>query len=50
MRSRLKVLDSFINPSKAEIVSWLKGQYDGYLNEPGVNPESKTETYAASKI
>jgi glucose-6-phosphate 1-dehydrogenase len=26
------------------------GQYDGYLREPGVRPESRTPTYAAMKV
>jgi glucose-6-phosphate 1-dehydrogenase len=29
---------------------YIKGQYDGYLDEPGVEPDSKTPTFAAMKI
>lgn len=28
----------------------IRGQYEGYREEPGVNPESKTETFAAMKL
>ena len=29
---------------------FLRGQYDGYRNEPGVKAESETETFAAMKL
>jgi glucose-6-phosphate 1-dehydrogenase len=32
---------------KIEVVDGLLGQYEGYLQEPGVAPQSKTETFAA---
>lgn len=28
----------------------VRGQYDGYLEEPGVDPRSRRETYAAARI
>lgn len=28
----------------------VRGQYDGYRAEPGVSPESETETYVAAKL
>jgi len=28
----------------------VRGQFDGYLGEPGVKPESRTETFAAVKL
>ncbi len=33
-----------------EIKSVILGQYDGYLNEKNVKPDSKTETFAALKV
>jgi glucose-6-phosphate 1-dehydrogenase len=39
-----KVFDS-IRPISPEHV--IRGQYDGYRQEPGVNPESQTETFVA---
>ena len=39
-----KVFDS-IRPINPEHV--IRGQYDGYRDEPGVNPESQTETFVA---
>lgn len=35
---------------KVKIDSVVLGQYDGYKQEPKVNPESKTETFAALKL
>ena len=34
-----------INPADA-----VRGQYEGYLEEPGVAPDSRRETYAAARI
>jgi glucose-6-phosphate 1-dehydrogenase len=30
--------------------SYVRGQYDGYLSVPGVNPSSQTETFAALQL
>jgi glucose-6-phosphate 1-dehydrogenase len=35
--------------SKVTIENAIFGQYEGYLQEPGVNPQSKTETFVALK-
>jgi glucose-6-phosphate 1-dehydrogenase len=42
-----KVMQAFrmIDPDKA-----VRGQYDGYLNEQGVAPESDTETFVAVEV
>jgi glucose-6-phosphate 1-dehydrogenase len=37
-----------IRPLKPEEV--VRGQFDGYLKEPGVSPDSKVETYAAVQL
>jgi glucose-6-phosphate 1-dehydrogenase len=40
-----------INVLKAiEVTDCHRGQYDGYLREDGVAPDSKTETYAEMKL
>ncbi len=48
---KVKVLSS-IRPMNAEAVAknTVRAQYKGYLQEDGVNPESKTPTYAALKL
>ncbi len=33
-----------------EYVDGIFGQYQGYLSEPGIKPDSKTETFAALKL
>ena len=38
----------FIRPLTPECIT--RGQYKGYLDEPGVAPDSKVETYAAAKV
>ena len=45
---KVKVLDSVrhISPRDAPMFV-VQGQYDGYLGEPGVPPDSRTATYAA---
>jgi glucose-6-phosphate 1-dehydrogenase len=42
-----KVMQAFrmIDPDKA-----VRGQYEGYLDEPGVAPESQTETFVAVEV
>ena len=35
---------------KALEKSVVRGQYDGYRSEPGVSPESQTETFVAAKL
>src|ERR1700722_12707643 len=42
-----KVFDS-ITPINPEHV--IRGQYDGYLKEPGVAPDSQTETFVALRV
>ena len=48
---KVKVLSS-IRPMKAEDVhqNTVRGQYKGYREEEGVNPQSMTPTYAAIKL
>lgn len=51
-----KLSASFIRSAKAAVLRKVKveavirGQYEGYLQEPQVNPDSTTETFAAIKI
>ena len=42
-----KVMQAYrmISPDKV-----IRGQYDGYRSEPGVNPESETETFVAIEV
>lgn len=48
---QIKVLESFRKVPEGEILDYMvKAQYKGYREEPGVDPESKTETYAALKF
>jgi glucose-6-phosphate 1-dehydrogenase len=42
-----KVFDS-IAPLRAEDI--VRGQYDGYRDEPGVDPGSRTETFVAARV
>jgi glucose-6-phosphate 1-dehydrogenase len=47
---KVKVLRSLPTPSVDEVArSTVRGQYRGYRSEPGVDPNSKTETYVALK-
>src|SRR5207253_4145774 len=48
---KVKVLES-MHPLTPKEVAWntLRGQYEGYLNEPGVKPDSTTPTYAVIKL
>lgn len=48
---KLKVLESVrrIPPQQAPAHA-VQGQYDGYLDEPGVPPDSRTPTYAALRL
>ena len=48
---KVKVLESVrhIPPQDASLVA-VQGQYDGYLGEPGVPPESRTATYSALRL
>ena len=43
-RAALRAM-SPIDPSSA-----VRGQYEGYLDEPGVSPESRRETYVAARV
>ena len=48
---QLKVLKALIPPTRENIAdSLVLGQYAGYREEPKVNPESETETFAAMKL
>ncbi len=48
---KVKVLDSIVAPSADEACACVAlGQYEGYLNEPGVPKTSRTPTYAAVKL
>ena len=48
---KVKVLEAVrhISPQDAAIYS-VQGQYDGYLDETGVPPDSRTATYAALRL
>jgi glucose-6-phosphate 1-dehydrogenase len=48
---KLKVLEAVAIPSVDEAAAnVVTGQYAGYLKEPGVDPKSKTPTYAAVRL
>ncbi len=48
---KVKVLQSVRPIGSKEVTDWtLRGQYDGYLQEPGVAADSTTATYAAMKL
>ncbi len=48
---KVKVLDAVTVPPKTDACSQLvTGQYAGYLKEKGVDPKSKTPTFAAIKL
>src|SRR6266852_3570925 len=36
--------------SPLDVTSAVRGQYEGYLDEPGVAPESRRETYSAARV
>jgi glucose-6-phosphate 1-dehydrogenase len=44
---RVKVLEAIRSLSASDVVT---GQYSGYRDEPGVSPDSTTETYFASQL
>ena len=44
---RVKVLRAIRQPRREDLV---RGQYLGYTDEPGVDPQSSTETYAALRL
>ena len=48
---KLKLLKS-LRPISEDMVNqfFVRGQYEGYTQEPGVAPDSKTETYVAAKL
>ena len=48
---KVKVLEAVrhISPQDAPTYA-VQGQYDGYLDEPGVPPDSRTATYAALRL
>jgi glucose-6-phosphate 1-dehydrogenase len=58
---KVKVLEAIVPPTVEDVATMaVRGQYAagavagtesvGYLEEPGVNPESRTETYAALRL
>jgi len=48
---KMKVLDAVTIPPAAEADQYVAaGQYEGYLQEPGVPADSRTPTYAAIKL
>jgi glucose-6-phosphate 1-dehydrogenase len=48
---KIKVLRSVANMSEQQIAErTVRGQYDGYLNEPKVSPTSNTETFVALQL
>ena len=48
---KVKVLESVRRiPSQDAAACVVQGQYDGYLDEPGVPPGSRTPTYAALRL
>ena len=48
---KVKVLEAVrrVSPQDAPIIA-VRGQYDGYHDEPGVPPQSRTATYAAMRV
>ena len=44
---KIKVLKTMATVREKDVV---RGQFNGYLSEPGVKPNSKTETYATIKL
>ena len=44
---KIKVLKAIATVRKKDVI---RGQFNGYLSEPGVKPDSKTETYATMKL
>ncbi len=48
---KVKVLEAVrrVSPQDAPVIA-VRGQYDGYLDEPGVPPDSRTATYAAMRV
>ena len=49
-RSRTRKLAIFRAVNTADPANYVRGQYDGYLDTPGVAPGSTTETYAALRL
>jgi glucose-6-phosphate 1-dehydrogenase len=47
---RDKRFEVFKAMPSADPQHYVRGQYDGYLSVPGVNPSSQTETYCALKL
>ena len=48
---KVKVLDSVRHISPEDAPTFVvQGQYEGYLDEPGVPPDSRTATYAAMRL
>jgi glucose-6-phosphate 1-dehydrogenase len=44
---KVKLLRAVVTPTADDLV---RGQYDGYLQTPGVRPDSTTETFAALRL
>lgn len=49
-KARADVLESIIPATEEDLNKMLRGQYDGYLSEPGVSQNSKTETFFSIKV
>ena len=48
---RVEIIKNIKKLTKDEIItSTVRGQYNGYLNEENINPNSQTETFAAVKL
>ncbi|MFE5587391.1 glucose-6-phosphate dehydrogenase [Kitasatospora sp. NPDC056531] len=47
---RDKRVEVFRAVPSADPRHYVRGQYDGYLDVPGVSPDSRTETYAALRL
>jgi glucose-6-phosphate 1-dehydrogenase len=48
---KAKVIDAIRNLKPEEVATWaVRGQYEGYRQEPDVSPNSEVETYAAMKL
>lgn len=53
MESPEKLSGNYVRSRRAdvlknvEVVDGIRGQYEGYVNEKGINPQSTTETFAA---
>ena len=49
-KARAKVLESLRKATEIDFKNMLRGQYEGYTEEPGVNKTSTTETFFSIKV